>query len=125
MMPVPVIPFTCEQRAILKNKSFVLLLQKIGLHPGTSDCLIYPRIPLSWTVDILFSVAARLGPIKKEKMKFSYEELLDAFSKIDPLTRKEINCLALPPLSSCCTMSSWLAMVQQNKEHFISTKGNN
>lgn len=65
MTSVPLVPYTEDQRQILKDEMFLLLLKKIGFQLGTSVSPMYPRIPLFWTADVLFTIAARLGPMRK------------------------------------------------------------
>lgn len=65
MLSVPLVPYCEDERKILQEETFVLLLQKLGLHLGSGVCQMYPRIPLYWTTDMLFSIACRLGPISK------------------------------------------------------------
>jgi timeless protein len=117
MTLVPLVPYTEDQRLILKDKIFLQLLKKIGFHLASDESPMFPRIPLFWTADVLFAIAARLGPIRKDKMKFSYEELLLADPNHDPVTSRLQPCPTLPSLSSCCTLSSWLAAVQKSKEN--------
>lgn len=62
---VPIVPYTGEQRQILEDEMFLQLLRKIGFHLGNAMYPIYPRIPLFWTADLLFTIAARLGPMRK------------------------------------------------------------
>lgn len=114
MCSVPLVPYTEDQRQILKDEMFLQLLKKIGFNLGNG--LMYPRIPTLWTADVLFTIAARLGPMRKDKLKFSYEELLLADPNHDPVTTRMPSNPVLPPLSSCCTLSSWLAAVQKSKE---------
>ncbi|XP_035212664.1 protein timeless-like isoform X2 [Stegodyphus dumicola] len=117
MMSIPLVPYTEEQRLILRDEVFLQLLQKLGLHLGLGDSQMYPRVPLFWKADVLFAIAARLGPMRKDKLKFTYEELMLADPNHDPILRNTL-CPPLPPLSSCCTLSSWLTAVQQSKEYY-------
>ncbi|KFM75028.1 Protein timeless, partial [Stegodyphus mimosarum] len=105
MISVPLVPYTEEQRLILRDEVFLQLLQKLGFHLGLGDNQMYPRIPLFWKADVLFAVAARLGPMKKDKLKFTYEELSLADPNHDLILRNSL-CPPLPPLSSCCTLST-------------------
>lgn len=72
-------PFTEEQRLILKDDMFLQLLRKIGFHLGPGQCAMYPRIPLFWTADVLFTIAARLGPMRKGILYYGYINYLLAF----------------------------------------------
>ncbi|CAL1282241.1 unnamed protein product [Larinioides sclopetarius] len=117
-LSVPLTPYTEDQLAIFRDKTFLQLLQNLGLHLGSGLCQMYPRIPIFWTSDMLFNIAARLGPVKKEKLKFSYNDLMMSSPGCDAVPVKHSDCPLLPPLSSCFTLSSWLTAVQQSKEIF-------
>ncbi len=65
MTLVPLVPYTEDQRLILKDKIFLQLLKKIGFHLASDESPMFPRIPLFWTADVLFAIAARLGPMRK------------------------------------------------------------
>ena len=42
---------------------------------------VFPRIPYFWSADHLYSVAAKIGPIRPQSLKFSPEELERITSK--------------------------------------------
>ncbi|GIY81204.1 protein timeless [Caerostris extrusa] len=120
-LSVPLVPYSEEQRMILQNKIFLQLLQKLGLHLGSDNCQMFPRIPLFWTSDMLYCIALRLGPVKQEKFKFSFDDLLSS-PYHDSVIVKSFGGLHLPALSSCFTLSSWLTAVQQSKEIYQNTQ---
>ncbi|XP_055930406.1 protein timeless-like isoform X2 [Argiope bruennichi] len=100
---VPLVPYTEEQRAMFRDPTFLQLLQNLGLYLDSGVCQMYPRIPVSWTADMLFNIATRLGPVKKDKLKFFYDDLMLSNSCRDAVPVKNINGPPLPPLSSCIT----------------------
>ncbi|GFT00899.1 protein timeless [Nephila pilipes] len=124
MLSIPLIPYSEEQQMILQDSTFLQLLQKLGLHLGSSIYQMFPRIPFFWSPDMLFNIATRLGPLKKDKLKFSYDELMVSNPNHNSATAKNIGGPVLPPLSSCFTLSSWLTAVQQSKEIFRATQMN-
>ncbi|KAJ3653394.1 hypothetical protein Zmor_012648 [Zophobas morio] len=69
-LPIPVIPWTAEQTAILKYQSFVLLLHKLGLYLPIDTGKIFVTIPNFWNAEHVFTMAQQLGPIDPGKLHF-------------------------------------------------------
>ncbi|XP_074032694.1 timeless isoform X2 [Leptinotarsa decemlineata] len=74
-LPIPVIPWTCDQANILKHQPFVLLLHKLGFYLPAETGKIFVRIPNFWTADYIFNIAQQLGPIQTDKLKFDVNKL--------------------------------------------------
>ncbi|XP_054721438.1 protein timeless-like isoform X2 [Uloborus diversus] len=121
---VPLVPYTEDQKLILQDETFLQLLQKLGFHLSSGVYQMYPRIPIHWSSRMLFTIAARLGPIKKDKLKFDFDDLMQANDTPEPIKFQSNPCPTLPPLSSYCTRSSWLTAVQQSKENYRAYKLN-
>lgn len=66
---VPVVPWNAEQTSILSYEPFILLLHQLGFHLPVDAGKLFVRVPEFWTADILFSVAAKLGPVDRGTTK--------------------------------------------------------
>ena len=64
---VPVVPWNAEQSSILSYEPFILLLHQLGFHLPADHGKLFVRVPEFWTVDVLFNVAKKLGPIDQGK----------------------------------------------------------
>ena len=51
------------------------MLHKLGFHLPADLGKVYPRIPHFWSADHIFTVASKVGPINREHLKFSTDEL--------------------------------------------------
>ncbi|EFA04644.2 timeless [Tribolium castaneum] len=69
-LPIPVVPWTVDQTAILKYQSFVLLLHKLGFYLPIDTGKIFVTIPNFWNAEHVFSMAQQLGPIDPAKLNF-------------------------------------------------------
>ena len=50
---------------------------------------VYPRIPYFWSADHLYAVAAKIGPIRPQSLKFSPDELERILSRRSPVPLDE------------------------------------
>ena len=62
-------------RASKTIATFILLLHKLGFHLPADVGKVFPRIPHFWSADHIYSIALKIGPIDKENMKFTQEEM--------------------------------------------------
>ncbi|XP_044268612.1 protein timeless isoform X2 [Tribolium madens] len=69
-LPIPVVPWTVDQTAILKYQSFVLLLHKLGFYLPIDTGKIFVTIPTFWNAEYVFSMVQQLGPIDPAKLNF-------------------------------------------------------
>ncbi|XP_068904015.1 protein timeless isoform X2 [Tenebrio molitor] len=69
-LPIPVVPWTADQTAILKYQSFVLLLHKLGFYLPIDTGKMFVTIPNFWNAEHTFNVAQQLGPIDPAKLNF-------------------------------------------------------
>merc|ERR1712117_306524 len=51
------------------------MLHKLGFHLPADVGKVFPRIPHFWSADHIFTVALKIGPIDRESLKFSPDEL--------------------------------------------------
>ena len=72
---IPLVPWNRTQYLGLQTEAFILLLHKLGFHLPADLGKVYPRIPHFWSADHIFTVAAKIGTIDKEGLKFSLEKL--------------------------------------------------
>merc|ERR1712110_653854 len=72
---IPLVPRNRTQYLGLQTEAFILLLHKLGFHLPADLGKVYPRIPHFWSADHIFTVAAKIGSIDKEALKFSLEQL--------------------------------------------------
>jgi len=72
---IPLVPWNRTQYHGLQTEAFILLLHKLGFHLPADLGKVYPRIPHFWSADHIYTVAAKIGPIDKDALKFSLEEL--------------------------------------------------
>ena len=77
---IPLVPWNRTQYLGLQTEAFILLLHKLGFHLPADVGKVFPRIPHFWSADHIYSIAQKIGPINKENLKFSPEEL-DKISK--------------------------------------------
>ena len=70
-VPCPLIPWTEVEASALLSKPFKLLLHRIGLLQFDPQTAIFPRIPLEWSVETIFSVALLFGPVEQKQVNFS------------------------------------------------------
>lgn len=69
---VPVVPWNAEQSSILSYEPFILLLHQLGFHLPEQNGKLFVRVPESWTADILFNVAKKLGPIDQSNFTINF-----------------------------------------------------
>eukprot|EP00090_Calanus_glacialis_P039865 TRINITY_DN6942_c0_g1_i1.p1 TRINITY_DN6942_c0_g1~~TRINITY_DN6942_c0_g1_i1.p1 ORF type:complete len:1224 (+),score=288.91 TRINITY_DN6942_c0_g1_i1:40-3711(+) len=72
---IPLVPWNRIQYQGLQTEAFILLLHKLGFHLPADVGKVYPRIPHFWSADHIFTVASKIGPIDRDNLKFSTEEL--------------------------------------------------
>ena len=72
---IPLVPWNRIQYLGLQTEAFILLLHKLGFHLPADVGKVFPRIPHFWSADHIYSIALKIGPINKENLKFSQEEL--------------------------------------------------
>merc|ERR1719312_1115190 len=72
---IPLVPWNQLQYQGLQTEAFILMLHKLGFHLPADVGKVFPRIPHFWSADHIFTVASKLGPIDRTKLKFSVEEL--------------------------------------------------
>merc|ERR1719275_429212 len=77
---IPLVPWNRFQYQGLQTEAFILLLHKLGFQLPADVGKVFPRIPHFWSADHIYSIALKIGPINKENLKFSPEEL-DKISK--------------------------------------------
>ena len=63
------VPWNKQQEAGLQTEAFILLLHKMGFHLAADVGKCFPRIPHFWSVDHIYQLALKLGPIKQETLK--------------------------------------------------------
>jgi timeless protein len=66
----PIVPWTELEASTLRSKPFVSLLHHVGLSPYFRGSFLYPRIPHTWSADILYSVALFFGPVDQQRIDF-------------------------------------------------------
>lgn len=62
-IPCPMVPWTELEASGLRSEHFRCLLQQMGLIPHSPQFFFYPKIPSSWSADILYSFSLLFGPI--------------------------------------------------------------
>jgi len=72
---IPLVPWNRIQYLGLQTEAFILLLHKLGFHLPADVGKVFPRIPHFWSADHIFTVALKIGPIDKDNLKFTQEEL--------------------------------------------------
>merc|ERR550532_2310639 len=72
---IPLVPWNRIQYLGLQTEAFILLLHKLGFHLPADLGKVYPRIPHFWSADHIYTVAAKIGTIDKDTLKFSLEDL--------------------------------------------------
>jgi len=72
---IPLVPWNQLQYQGLQTEAFILMLHKLGFHLPADVGKVFPRIPHFWSADHIFTVALKIGPIDRESLKFSPEEL--------------------------------------------------
>jgi len=72
---IPLVPWNRIQYQGLQTEAFILMLHKLGFHLPADVGKVFPRIPHFWSADHIFTVASKIGPIDRENLKFSTEEL--------------------------------------------------
>ena len=72
---IPLVPWNRTQYLGLQTEAFILLLHKLGFHLPADLGKVYPRIPHFWSADHIYTVAAKIGTIDKDTLKFSLEDL--------------------------------------------------
>jgi len=72
---IPLVPWNQIQYQGLQTEAFILMLHKLGFHLPADVGKVFPRIPHFWSADHIFTVALKIGPIDRESLKFSPEEL--------------------------------------------------
>merc|ERR550532_3506060 len=72
---IPLVPWNQIQYQGLQTEAFILMLHKLGFHLPADLGKVFPRIPHFWSADHIFTVALKIGPIDRENLKFSQEEL--------------------------------------------------
>ena len=72
---IPLVPWNRIQYLGLQTEAFILLLHKLGFHLPADLGKVFPRIPHFWSADHIFTVALKIGPIDKDNLKFTQEEL--------------------------------------------------
>jgi len=72
---IPLVPWNRIQYLGLQTEAFILLLHKLGFHLPADVGKVFPRIPHFWSADHIYSIALKIGPIDKENMKFTQEEM--------------------------------------------------
>eukprot|EP00092_Neocalanus_flemingeri_P001329 GFUD01001420.1.p1 GENE.GFUD01001420.1~~GFUD01001420.1.p1 ORF type:complete len:1228 (+),score=271.17 GFUD01001420.1:445-4128(+) len=72
---IPLVPWNRIQYQGLQTEAFILMLHKLGFHLPADVGKVYPRIPHFWSADHIFTVALKIGPIDRENLKFSTDEL--------------------------------------------------
>lgn len=68
---IPLVTWSTEECRIYEIHPFIMLMQKLGLLLPTDTGNIFIRIPITWTPDLLFQTALRLGPIDTCKFYFN------------------------------------------------------
>ncbi|KAK6622959.1 hypothetical protein RUM43_008811 [Polyplax serrata] len=74
---IPIVSWNAEQADVLLLQPFQMLLHKLGFHLPADTGKVFARIPSFWTVDVLFSVAQKLGPIVSSELKFEAKYLTE------------------------------------------------
>jgi len=72
---IPLVPWNRIQYQGLQTEAFILMLHKLGFHLPADVGKVYPRIPHFWSADHIFTVASKIGPIDRDNLKFSTDEL--------------------------------------------------
>jgi len=72
---IPLVPWNRIQYQGLQTEAFILMLHKLGFHLPADVGKVYPRIPHFWSADHMFNVALKIGPINRDNLKFSTDEL--------------------------------------------------
>jgi timeless protein len=72
---IPLVPWNQLQYQGLQTEAFILMLHKLGFHLPADVGKVFPRIPHFWSADHIFTVALKIGPIDRESLKFSPDEL--------------------------------------------------
>nr|WAM46967.1 protein timeless [Chrysoperla nipponensis] len=72
---IPLVTWSTEECRIYEIHPFIMLMQKLGLLLPTDTGNIFIRIPITWTPDLLFQTALRLGPIDTSKLNFDIKYL--------------------------------------------------
>lgn len=65
---IPKVTWSIEETRVYETQPFIMLMQKLGIKLSSETGNVFPRIPASWTPDILFDTALRLGPVDKSKL---------------------------------------------------------
>ncbi|XP_062705699.1 protein timeless isoform X5 [Aedes albopictus] len=106
---IPVVPWNQEQYSILSYQPFVLLLHKLGFHLPADAKKMFVRIPEFWTIDILYSIALKLGPVEQSIIKFD----LNCLQKVLSM-EKEVK--VDPGLTSHNSLDSYTVLARSNKQ---------
>jgi len=72
---IPLVAWNRIQYQGLQTEAFILMLHKLGFHLPADVGKVFPRIPHFWSADHIFTVALKIGPIDRESLKFSTDEL--------------------------------------------------
>ncbi|RZC36304.1 timeless, partial [Asbolus verrucosus] len=90
-LPIPVVPWTAEQNAILKYQSFVLLLHKLGFYLPIDTGKIFVTIPNFWNAEHVFSMAQQLGPIDLAKLNFDVAIVKGSSNRSESFKKEIVN----------------------------------
>ncbi|CAG7727040.1 unnamed protein product [Allacma fusca] len=119
---VPIVPWTKMQEKALRSPSVILLLHKLGFHLANDVGKLYPRIPHFWTIDVLFSVAQRMGKI--ENLKFDESKIGEVHVDQMNFTNRQPEDRLVDPTNlfnpfgvnaSPCPSVDWMSLVQKSK----------
>merc|ERR1711981_1448394 len=86
---IPLVPWNQLQYQGLQTEAFILMLHKLGFHLPADVGKVFPRIPHFWSADHIFTVALKIGPIDRESLKFSPEELERISAAASPSLNEE------------------------------------
>ena len=67
----PIVPWTEVEACALRSKHFLVLLKRLSLIPHQApNAYLYPRIPLEWSADTIYSIALFFGPVDQHQVDF-------------------------------------------------------
>merc|ERR1712088_792473 len=113
---IPLVPWNRTQYLGLQTEAFILLLHKLGFHLPADLGKVYPRIPHFWSADHIYTVAAKIGTIDKDTLKFSLEDLEMVGSGFESMDLDLLNVSPANQTKSNTEVGAWLNFANASKD---------
>ncbi|XP_055915842.1 protein timeless isoform X3 [Eupeodes corollae] len=94
---IPIVQWNSEQASTMLYQPFVLLLHKLGFQLPADAGSLFARIPSFWTVETMFSLAKKLGPMDDLVIKFDVDLIKESDIRCEHLKRSSLTVIHEDP----------------------------